>query len=616
MQKIAYLLLLSISSVLSHRGYAQIPIEVSDLDWSFAINDHSVILPVPITQSIDIQQIWSKYTHGEFLPEASIETISKVSIGRYYICYLFCAVNNSNETISLSLKSKHTPVSVYKKQAEQFISIPFTAHAANHDPNGILPIKSRNTVSFAIESHHTDSILYITRILEAGESRDLLLFQAHEYAIKSLADKQWITLFNGIFLGILLVFLFNALYFYCRIKESFLIWYMVYLSIFVFYYWRDLEFWNEQLDFSHQYLSWYATKGPITYLIFLFYLLFFNSILKINKYSIIKKFLKITIGITPFLILIDFLLYRYQPYWSIIFTYSFGVLVGCIHLYLIVPIWKSSTHNSTLYLLIVGSLCIFLGWLSILFFDVSIHQYTVRIFTLIELMFFTLAIVERFLKIKQELNDAALLRVQELASERGRISAELHDDLGSTLSGISMYSYLAAHQLKSSDLKHAKNSLQIIQNNAQELVQKISEIVWLLHSQPDSFQKMTQRLYEYAISMTASKKIALNYHISNNLQDIYLPAESIKHIYLICKEAINNSVKYSDATYLSIEMKNIQNHLQIEIKDRGKGFESEKYNMGNGLVNMKKRAETIGAYFDIISNLALGTKIELRLTLA
>jgi signal transduction histidine kinase len=84
-----------------------------------------------------------------------------------------------------------------------------------------------------------------------------------------------------------------------------------------------------------------------------------------------------------------------------------------------------------------------------------------------------------------------------------------------------------------------------------------------------------------------------------------------KNLYLIFKEATNNMVKYSDASNERFEIKEEKENLYLSIHDNGKGFDLNQTNQGNGLKNMKKRAEEIGARLSIKSMPHSGTLIQL-----
>ena len=77
--------------------------------------------------------------------------------------------------------------------------------------------------------------------------------------------------------------------------------------------------------------------------------------------------------------------------------------------------------------------------------------------------------------------------------------------------------------------------------------------------------------------------------------------ESRRNIYLFCKEAINNAVKYSNGTLLELNIKEVNNILEFSVSDNGKGFDAVMVRRGNGLENMQKRADEIGAKLTIQS---------------
>jgi signal transduction histidine kinase len=91
-----------------------------------------------------------------------------------------------------------------------------------------------------------------------------------------------------------------------------------------------------------------------------------------------------------------------------------------------------------------------------------------------------------------------------------------------------------------------------------------------------------------------------------------LPVESRRNIYLFCKEAINNAVKYSEADLLELTIKQTNHLLEIAISDNGKGFNAESVKRGNGIDNMQKRADELGAVFTVQSRPGEGSFISLQ----
>jgi signal transduction histidine kinase len=91
-----------------------------------------------------------------------------------------------------------------------------------------------------------------------------------------------------------------------------------------------------------------------------------------------------------------------------------------------------------------------------------------------------------------------------------------------------------------------------------------------------------------------------------------LPVESRRNIYLFCKEVINNAVKYSGGNLLELTVKENYQLLEISISDNGKGFDIESIKRGNGLDNMKKRADELGGDFGMQSKPGEGCLISLK----
>jgi len=205
-----------------------------------------------------------------------------------------------------------------------------------------------------------------------------------------------------------------------------------------------------------------------------------------------------------------------------------------------------------------------------------------------------------------------LLEEQKLQYERQRISRELHDEMGSSLSGIVLYTYLAKDQIHTIQTEAAESSLTIIQQSANKMVENLGDLVWSVNPHQDSFKNLLQKLKEYAIQMSAAKNIMIDAIISEKVMDLKLSAVSRHNIYLLFKEAINNAVKYSNATLLRLSAQDIFNTAEFYIQDNGKGFDMAIVKRGNGLVNMQKRADEIGAILSIQSAPFRGTIISLQ----
>jgi two-component system, NarL family, sensor histidine kinase UhpB len=238
------------------------------------------------------------------------------------------------------------------------------------------------------------------------------------------------------------------------------------------------------------------------------------------------------------------------------------------------------------------------------------HQKLIRNFSLlgvVVVILFSILSIYRYRHRKQ------LQNLQALTNERLRISRELHDEVGSTLSGIAMYSHLTREQIKNANTDKIVNSLNIMQQSADEMVNKLNDIVWLLKPEQDSLKNLIKRLEEYARDMAIIKNMQVKINVPEKLSEHRLQMESRRNIYLVCKEAVNNAVKYSNGTILELNVKEANGVLEFSVSDDGKGFDRASIKRGNGLENMQKRAGEIGARLTLQSKQNQGTLLSLQL---
>ncbi len=194
---------------------------------------------------------------------------------------------------------------------------------------------------------------------------------------------------------------------------------------------------------------------------------------------------------------------------------------------------------------------------------------------------------------------------------RTRIASDLHDDIGSTLSSISIMSnVLQAHIDNSS---HSGEIIQKIGENAHTMLESMDDIIWSVNPTNDKFENLNLRIREYAIPLFETAGISFDIYVPEELNSISLPMDIRRNIFLICKEAINNLVKYSEGTKAGIIFNLNHSVLTMTVKDNGKGFQTNKFTNRNGLKNIKRRANQIGGQLSVVSEPLKGTTIELRI---
>jgi signal transduction histidine kinase len=200
-----------------------------------------------------------------------------------------------------------------------------------------------------------------------------------------------------------------------------------------------------------------------------------------------------------------------------------------------------------------------------------------------------------------------LLKVERL---RTRIATDLHDDVGSTLSSIYILSDVLSARVKDPD---SSGMVGMIGKNAKSMLEKLDDIIWVVNPSKDKFKNLGLRIREYAIPLFELKKIQFGISYDARLDDLPVPMEIRRNVYLIAKEAINNALKYSECTSITICFRQQHPGILMEINDNGKGFDPMLPTSRNGIKNMKQRAVQINGQLNISSAPGQGTRITLRI---
>ena len=215
---------------------------------------------------------------------------------------------------------------------------------------------------------------------------------------------------------------------------------------------------------------------------------------------------------------------------------------------------------------------------------------------------------------RQLLHKKQLLEQEYKTKEEAllQVSRDLHDDIGSSLSGINMLSQLATELIIQHNNASAAEIMQKINGYTSEVIEKVSDMAWLLKPNQESLSILIKKLKAYGGSSAFSKNIVLHFDSQPAIIEKELTIPERKTIYLVSKEAINNAIKYSCCKNIFHSIQNVDNKIKLEIKDDGNGFSISGVNSGNGLANMKARAEEIKSDFKISSEQGQGTTITLE----
>ncbi len=197
-------------------------------------------------------------------------------------------------------------------------------------------------------------------------------------------------------------------------------------------------------------------------------------------------------------------------------------------------------------------------------------------------------------------------RQAELESMRQNIARDLHDDIGSTLSSINIMSKLAMQQQDNSD------HLQKISTYSGRMMETMSDMVWSINPVNDSVEQMLVKMKEFAGEMLEPKNIQYDFNYDESVTQVTLDIEKRKSLFLIFKEAVNNTAKYSEATQVTIQVNRVNGTLNLLVQDNGKGFDSSTITRGNGLKNMAARAHAIKSNWTQTSGPGKGTSISVE----
>ncbi|RSK39080.1 tetratricopeptide repeat-containing sensor histidine kinase [Mangrovimonas spongiae] len=200
-----------------------------------------------------------------------------------------------------------------------------------------------------------------------------------------------------------------------------------------------------------------------------------------------------------------------------------------------------------------------------------------------------------------------------LQEQRLQISRDLHDNIGAQLTFIisSLDNIKYGFKLP----ENLDSKLKNISAFTSATIYELRDTIWAMNKNAISLEDLQSRISNFIDKAhIASEGITFNFENDKSINDnIEFTSVNGMNIYRIIQEAVNNAIKYAQATIISVKVSQINNKLQVEITDNGKGFNKAQATLGNGLNNMKKRAQEIDGELTIVSKEEIGTTIKLLL---
>jgi PAS domain S-box-containing protein len=197
-------------------------------------------------------------------------------------------------------------------------------------------------------------------------------------------------------------------------------------------------------------------------------------------------------------------------------------------------------------------------------------------------------------------------RLRELEQVRRRIAADLHDDIGSSLTQISIFSEVLQQRIDKTN-ERVLEPLEFIAGSSRELVEAMSDIVWAINPQKDFLGELSGKMRRFAADIFTARDIQFTFDAAGLDDKLALGANLRREIFLIFKESVNNIVKHAGCKSVEIRLTVNNSEIRLSLHDDGAGFDVNKISDGHGLISMKQRAAGLGGRLEIVSDKTAGT---------
>lgn len=209
-----------------------------------------------------------------------------------------------------------------------------------------------------------------------------------------------------------------------------------------------------------------------------------------------------------------------------------------------------------------------------------------------------------------------------IEKERRRIAQDMHDEIGAKLTRISFLSEMARRDLH--EAEQAEMQIEEVSQTAREVIRSVDEIVWAVNPANDTLSHLAHYLCRHAETFFEMTPVRCQFDIPAVIPEIHLSTEIRHDLFLAAQEAMNNVLKHSGATEMSLRLTLSAQVLEIRITDNGHGLTLDRdhesaaghvqiltrtHRQGNGLLNMRRRIENLSGTFTVNSQPGRGTEI-------
>jgi signal transduction histidine kinase len=270
--------------------------------------------------------------------------------------------------------------------------------------------------------------------------------------------------------------------------------------------------------------------------------------------------------------------------------------------FIFVPLMKSRflrliKYGSAAYLFIVALIVLTIVWSDNGFMGLNnIYLFFAGVF--IDIVIFSMAMAYKVRSV--------FTHIMEI---KQKISQDLHDDIGASLSSLQIYSTIAEKTFKQNPVK-AMEMLEKISVQSKTLMENMGDIVWSMKTNDSHTASLEAKIKNFSVELLDDLNIDFSFHIAPAAEMILQNATARKNILLIIKEALNNIAKYSKASRANLFIDVSGKQLELKITDNGVGFDmAQKRSVGNGLQHMQNRAIELDGKLLIESVTGTGTTL-------
>ena len=198
-------------------------------------------------------------------------------------------------------------------------------------------------------------------------------------------------------------------------------------------------------------------------------------------------------------------------------------------------------------------------------------------------------------------------RLAELERVRRRIATDLHDDLGSSLTRISLLSEVVRRQVEGD--ASLVGRLASIADLSRELVDAMSDVVWAINPSKDHLSDLSERMRHFVSDVCTARQINLRFQTPSAESNLAVGANIRREVFLLFKEAVSNMVRHSECSDAELEFRIEPDQLVLRVSDDGRGFDVSVARAGHGLRSMAQRTAALGGHLDVLSQPGHGTTL-------